>query len=52
MYEQCRDLRLRTMGYRRIVIKNYVMVYKVDDEDKTIYVLRFFYGARDYEVLL
>lgn len=52
MYEECRDERLRELGYRRAVIKNYIMVYKVDEAQKTIYILRFFYGAREYEKLL
>ena len=52
MYERCRSARLRSMGYRRAVIKNYVMIYRVTEPKKTVYVLRFFYGARDYEKLL
>ena len=52
MYEQCRDDRLRLDGYRRAVIKHYIMVYRVDDSKETVYILRFFYGARDYEKLI
>ena len=40
------------LGYRRAVIKNYVMIYRVTEPKKTVYVLRFFYGARNYEKLL
>lgn len=52
MYERCRSARLRSMGYRRAVIKNYVMIYRVAEAKNTVYILRFFYGARDYEKLL
>lgn len=52
MFARCRDTRLRSMGYRRAVIKNYVMIYRVAESKKTVYILRFFYGARDYEKLL
>ena len=46
MYAECQDKRLRAEGYRKIVIKNYVLVY--DEASKTVNVLRFFYGAQDY----
>lgn len=39
-------------GYRKAVIKNYILVYKVDEIGKTVIVLRFFYGARDYTKLI
>lgn len=52
LFETCRNDRLRELGYRRAVIKRYVMVYRVAEEEQTVYVLRFFYGARDYEKLL
>lgn len=52
MYELCRDTRLRALEYHKAVIKNYIMVYKVDDAAKTVHILRFFYGRRDYEKLI
>ena len=52
MYEKCRDRRLSELGCRRAVIKHYVMVYRVDDEGKRVLILRFFYGAREYEKLI
>ena len=44
--------RLKALQYRRAIIRRYVMVYRVDEAEKAIYVLRFFYGARDYEKLI
>ena len=52
MYERCYDMRLKTLGYRRVTIKNYVMIYKIAEGLKTVFILRFFYGGRDYEKLL
>lgn len=52
MFERCRNPRLRNPGYRRAVIKNYVMVYRVVESEHTVYILRFFYGSRDYEKLI
>lgn len=52
MFERCRDPRLRDLGYRRAVLKNYVMVYRVTEAEQTVYILRFFYGSRDYEKLI
>lgn len=50
--EACRDVRLREMGYRKAVIGNYILVFRPDRETETVYVLRYFYGARDYEKML
>ena len=52
MYGQCQNLRLQSLGYRRVSIQNYIMVYRVDEGRKTVYVLRFFYGPSDYERLI
>lgn len=52
MYERCRDSRLEAEGYRKALIKNYVAVYKVSEDTKTVSILRFFYGARDYVSLI
>ena len=52
MYERCREQRLKKIGYRKVVIRNYILIYRVSEHSKTIYIMRFFYGARDYETLL
>ena len=38
--------------YRKLVVKNYVMFYWVDERDKLITVTRVMYGRRDYAKLL
>ena len=52
MYERCQDRRLGQEGYRKAVIKNYVLVYKIDEASKTVSVMRLFYGAQDYTKLI
>lgn len=52
MYELCRNSRLKALHYRKAIIGNYVMVYKVDEKSKIVYILRFFYGPSDYENLI
>lgn len=52
MYELCRNDRLRVVGYRRAVIKRYIMIYSVDESKETVFIMRFFYGARDYDKLI
>lgn len=52
MYQQCRDVRLKKQAYRRAVIKNYVLVYRIEEKEKRVYIYRIFYGARDYEKLI
>ena len=52
MYGECSDIRLQTEGYRRAVINNYVLVYKINESSQTVMIMRYFYGARDYQRLL
>ena len=52
MYERCQDRRLGEEGYRKAVIKKYVLVYKISEESKTVSIMRFFYGAQDYTKLI
>ena len=34
--------------YRRIVIKNYVILYTIDYENRTVYVAHMYHGRRNY----
>lgn len=52
LYALCTDERLRDKGYRRITIKNYLIFYRVDEAEKTVYIVRVIYGPRDYANLL
>lgn len=52
LYERCHDLRLRSLGYHMVVIGNFVLVYHPIEEKERVYILRFFYGGRNYEKLI
>ena len=52
MYEACRDPRLNALGYRKVGIHNYIMVYKVDETAKLVTILRLFHGKQDYSNLI
>ena len=52
LYEQCQDVRLKLMGYRKVTVGNYILVYRPDEQTQTVYILRLFHGSRDYEKLL
>jgi len=51
MYSLCNDARLYKEGYRKIVIKNYLIFYRVDENQKSVFIVRVLYGARDYSNL-
>lgn len=48
MYPLCNIDNLKAKNYRKAVINNYLMFYRVDDKNDTIYIMRFIYGRRDY----
>lgn len=48
LYAICDNNRLRAKEYRKAIINNYIMFYRVDENNKKIYVMRFIYGRRDY----
>lgn len=52
MYAKCQNRRLEKEDYRKIPIKNYIIVYKINEKTKTVNILRFFYGAQDYLKLI
>lgn len=52
MYARCTDERLWKEGYRKAVIKNYVLVYKVDEASQIVNIMRFFYSEQDYTKLI
>lgn len=52
LYEACHDPHLKKLGYRKAVICNYVMVYKVDEAAKMVHIMRLFHGRQDYTKLI
>ncbi len=49
LYAYCNDKRLAHLKYRRVVIKKYILIFKIDEIKKIVYVLRFFHGKQNYE---
>jgi len=47
MYPKCSEP-LKSLGYRKIIVKNYILIYEVDDAKKNVNLLRIFYGRSDY----
>ena len=52
MYSLCNDYRLSNGGYRKIVIKNYLILYRINEENKTVIVVRVVYGGRNSSDLI
>ena len=52
LFEACRSPHLRALGYRKAGIRNYIMIYKVNEPKKEVIILRFFHGRQDYEKLI
>lgn len=44
--------RLASQGFRRAVIKHYIMIYEIDEQEKAVLIHRFFYGSQEYEKYL
>ena len=42
------DKLLRSKGYRKLIVKNYIVLYIPDDESRVLNVMRVVYYARDY----
>ena len=52
LYALCNDPRLERRGYRKVVINNYLILYRIDEEHKTVYIVRIVYGGRNYSEML
>ncbi len=48
MYPVCDDRRLKAKDYHKVMIKNYILIFKIEQSTNTVYILRFFYGSQDY----
>ncbi len=51
MYPLCPEP-LSLFGFRKITVKNYIAVYSVNEEKKTVNFLGFFFGKRNYTDIL
>ena len=39
---------LRKDGYRKLVVEKYIALYTIEEKQKTVKVVKVFYGMRDY----
>ncbi|MDR0910012.1 MAG: type II toxin-antitoxin system RelE/ParE family toxin [Spirochaetaceae bacterium] len=51
-YPKSYDPFLAAKGYHRILVKNYIIFYTIDDESKNALVMRVIYGSRNLPDLL
>ncbi|MGI6587267.1 MAG: type II toxin-antitoxin system RelE/ParE family toxin [Peptococcia bacterium] len=42
------DERLASMGYRKLVVKNYIIFFTIDEQSKTVDIERILYARRDW----
>ena len=47
-YSLCSDIRLERLAYRKIIIKNYLILYRIDEDNQVVYIVRVVYGRRNY----
>jgi Plasmid stabilization system protein len=52
MYAKSIDRRLEKEGYRKALIKKYLLLFKVNEETKTVTIYHFVHGSMDYIRLL
>ena len=46
------DEYLKSKGYRKLIIDNYIVFYLVEEENKQVIIMRVLYGKQKYENLL
>ena len=49
MYNTCNAPRLRKLGFRKAFVKNYILVYRIDEQNGVVNILRFFHKRQDYD---
>lgn len=48
LFPLCSDSRLARLGYRKAVVRTYVLVYEIDRDGHIVRVLRFFHSLENY----
>ena len=46
------DERLAMMGYRKLIVKNYIAVFTIEEKSKVVNVERILYARRDWQHIL
>lgn len=48
LFPLCSDFRLAELGYRKAIVRAYILVYEIDYAAQVVRVLRFFHGSENY----
>jgi len=48
-YSFCKDAILRAQGYHRAPAGNYLIIYRIDESAKRVYVVHYYHTLQDYE---
>lgn len=43
---------IESYQYRKLIVKDFIIIYSVDEENKIVHLVRAFYGASNYEAYL
>ncbi|NLB17241.1 MAG: type II toxin-antitoxin system RelE/ParE family toxin [Syntrophomonadaceae bacterium] len=46
------DERLAAIGYRKLIVKNYIFFFSIDEKAKVVDVARLLYGQRNWRAIL
>lgn len=46
------DETLAARGYRKLIVRNYIIFYLVNEDERQVVIMRILYGARRYEAFL
>jgi plasmid stabilization system protein ParE len=46
------DERLGTMGYHRLIVKNYIVFFMIDENERIVDIVRILYARRDWLSIL
>ena len=49
LYALCQHKLLSRRGYRKVFIRGYLLIYRVDEEQGVVYIERFFSDMEDFE---
>ena len=48
LFPLCSDPRLAELGYRKAIVRAYILVYEIDKTARTVRVFRFFHESENY----
>ena len=48
-YSFCKDDFLRAMGYHRVHVGNYLLIYRIDESARCVFIVHVYHTLQDYE---